>query len=290
MAQSSYQDKFDEEKNDGNDPSDRYDKPPCCTKTKLLLIVFLLISLGGAAGTVYAIVGLDNNTSAINTGERGGVGGGTSVPVASPTAAPVKSPTAAPVADPAVVCNLRAVLKFTFDTADAAEYYGYHSDYMEVAKAGDDYYPCSNYYQDELPAWCTYENSSPEGDSAYVSHVDDTYEDLNLVNTETIEISGFAGDSYEIRVSHYFYQNDYYANSAGWDDHMLAAVLQVTNMSTAQEQLSSGGWSHPVDLWTPTHIKDDEGKDMMNPDYEGKFKVTVDCDDACVCAASYVLV
>lgn len=213
-------------------------------------------------------------------------------PVKSPTTAPVKSPTAAPVAatiDLAVVCNLRAVLKFTFDTADAAAYYGYHSDYMEITKVGDDDSLCSNYYQDQLPAWCTYENSSPDGDSAFVSNVDDAYDELDFITTETIEISGFAGESYDISVFHYFFKNDYYANSLGWDDHMLAAVLKVKNMSTDQKQLSADGWSHPVDLWTPTHIKDAGGQDMENPDYQGKFKVTVDCDDACDCAATYVL-
>jgi hypothetical protein len=81
MGRSRYQEsKIEEEENDGYDTRDRYDKPPVCTKMKLLVCIFLLVTLGGAAGIVYAIFGLEtikswfglDNASTLNTGGGGG--------------------------------------------------------------------------------------------------------------------------------------------------------------------------------------------------------------------------
>ena len=76
-------------------------------------------------------------------------------PVAAPVEAPVTVPVAAPVAAPTVECILEANLAFPFNTADEAPYYGYHADYMEVTKEGDDVNECSWTNSEILPLWCT---------------------------------------------------------------------------------------------------------------------------------------
>ena len=187
-------------------------------------------------------------------------------------------------------CTLRALLKFDFDTPDEFEdKNGYHADYMEVVKEDDPNAVCSSDYDAaDLPSWCTYENSSPDGDSAYVANLDDNYYDdaEQTVTSETIMISNAAGKTFEVYVSHWFFSKDYYANFKGWDDHMMAAVLKIKNMSSKdQNQLNSDGWSHPVDLWTPTHVDGEK-----NEDYQGNFKVTVSCDDTCFCSSAFELV
>jgi len=183
-------------------------------------------------------------------------------------------------------CTLRALLKFDFDSPNDAAYYGYHADYMEVTMDEDETEICSSDNQNDLPAWCTYENSSPDGDSAYVANVDDWF-DADELTTEKIKIFNAAGRTVEVYVSHWFFGKDYYPHWEEWDDHMLAAVLKIKNMSSGtQNQLNSEGWSHPVDMNTPTH--DSNGD--INKDYQGNFKVTVTCDDSCFCDASFELV
>lgn len=50
-------------------------------------------------------------------------------------------------------------------------------DYMEVIEADNFDDSCSHYTQVNSPSWCTYENSNPEGDSAFVTNMDDYYYD-----------------------------------------------------------------------------------------------------------------
>jgi hypothetical protein len=163
---------------------------------------------------------------------------------------------------------------------------------MEVVEAGNYDDICSADTQDNPPSWCIYENSNPEGDSAYVANFDDNYYDDGdeSLDTETITISDAAEKSYEVYVSHWFYGKDYYPDWSGWQDHMLAATLRIRNMSHAtQNQLKSGGWSHPTDISISTHIKNADGKWIRNPDYQGDFKVNVSCDSQCLCSAVYEL-
>jgi len=187
-----------------------------------------------------------------------------------------------------VECTLRAKLKFDFNEPNDAGTKGYHADYMEVYRDGDGASFCSNGQQNNLPSWCTYKNSDPDGDSAYVANADDEYYEEDELTSETVMILSAAGRTIDVYVSHWFNGKDYYPDEEGWeDDHMLAAVLKIRNMSHGeQKQLSSDGWSHPVDQDTPTH--DSNGN--QNKDYQGNFKVTVTCDDACYCGAEYMLV
>ena len=160
---------------------------------------------------------------------------------------------------------------------------------MEVVREDDPDAVCSSdFYADVIPSWCNYENSSPGGDSAYIANLDDNYYDdaEETITSETIMISNAAGKTFEVRVSRWFFDKDYYPNLEGWDDHMMAALLKIKNMSSKdQNQLNKDGWSHPVDEWTPTHVDGEE-----NPDYQGNFKVTVTCDDTCFCLSAFELV
>jgi hypothetical protein len=161
---------------------------------------------------------------------------------------------------------------------------------MEVVEAGKYDDVCSYDTKNTPPAWCKYENSNPEGDSAFVANFDDYYYDdgIETVDSETIHVSGAAGKTFEFYVSHWFFGKDYYADLPTWNDFMMAATLRIRNMShETQKQLGSGGWSHPTDISTPTHIRNESGKYVRNPEYQGDFKVDVSCDDQCFCTAVY---
>ncbi len=205
-------------------------------------------------------------------------------PVEPPVAAPVEAPVAKPVVEE---CNLVATLGYPIDSPDDAPYYGYHADYMEVTKVGDDENECSWTNAENLPHWCTYKNSG-KGDSAYIANIDDEYDDKwEDLWTETIKIKKASGNSYKFEVTHWFLDEDYYKHNAKWKDHLMAAVLKIENKSHAsQGSLKKSGWTHPVDEDVPTHIKKD-GKWVPNPKYKGKFEVTVSCNNNCYCQSSY---
>lgn len=215
----------------------------------------------------------------------------TKAPTVSATNAPTKSPTGSPTASPVAAagtteCTLRATLDFDFgDEPNDAPYYGYHADYMAVTQQGVSG-RCSYNNKNNLPSWCTYENSSSDGDSAYVANFDDDYydDDINeMVTKEKIFVTGAAGSTFEFKVRHWFYGKDYYPDE--WFDHMMAATLRIRNKSNPdQKDLNEDGWSHPVDMNTPTHKNG-----AQNPDYKGDFVVTVSCSDSCFCSASYLL-
>ena len=224
------------------------------------------------------------------------------LPPVAPTEPPV-APTLPPVATTQPVeCSLEVVLKYPFNDPDEANYYGYSTEYMVITETGidddiDDYYRyvCSGsesiYYPDSLPDWCEYENSSEEEnvDGASIHNHDDYYYDyLDLLTQETITLSSAAGMSFDINVNKWFYDQDYYANYAGWEDHMLAAVLTVKNLSHgSQTDLNPDGWSKKVDMDTPTHIENTDGTWTVNEDHDDNFKVVVSCDDACLCEGTY---
>eukprot|EP01083_Nonionella_stella_P232271 819575_1 len=133
---------------------------------------------------------------------------------------------------------------------------------MEVTKVGDaEGYICSAFYSDDLPSWCTYQNSDPNGDSAYIANADDAYYDEDVLTSETIEIFNAEGSTFNFDVSHYFFYKDYYPDEPGWQDHVMATVLKINNESHAtQNELNTDGWSHPTDINTPTHIKQPDGE------------------------------
>ena len=92
-------------------------------------------------------------------------------------------------------------------------------------------------------------------------------------------------------MEHYFFKKDYYSDLDTWNDHMMAPVLKIKNLSNSdQGLLKKKGWKRPVDIDTPTHIQLDNGDWMINPDFQDKFVVTVTCDADCLCSWSYSLV
>ena len=97
-------------------------------------------------------------------------------------------------------CTLKAKLGFPYDDPDEAEFYGYHADMLDVTEAGDDWFVCSWYYTNGLPDWCAYENSDPNGDSAYVVNLDDEWNDWEELTEETIKVFNAAGRSFVFKV------------------------------------------------------------------------------------------
>lgn len=95
---------------------------------------------------------------------------------------------------------MKAKLGFPYDDPAEAGYYGYHADMLDVTEVGDDWYVCSWYYTRSLPDWCTYENSDPKGDSAYVVNLDDYYMDMETITEETIKVFNAASRSFVFKV------------------------------------------------------------------------------------------
>lgn len=219
----------------------------------------------------------------------------TKPPTNLPTKSPTKSPTGAPVAIPAVPateCELRAILKYPWGTnPDDAPYYGYVSEYLEVREAGDDWWVCSGYYRTDLPDWCAYSNTSPDptAEGANLENYEDYYDPNapDMQTSETVIISGAAARVFNFDVLHWFWANDYYADYETWNDHMIASVLKIKNLSNSNQNFLSDGWSHPVDINTKTHIQDANGSFSVNPAYKGDIRVVVWCDDNCFCNYSY---
>jgi len=187
-------------------------------------------------------------------------------------------------------CTLKAKLGFPYDDPDGAEFYGYHADMLDVTEAGDDWFVCSWYYTDGLPDWCTYENSDPNGDSAYVVNFDDEWKDWEELTEETIKVFNAAGRSFVFKVEHYYFAENYYENYDNFEDHMNAATLWI-DVTTGKNKgsLKKKGWQHPTSIDISTHIQKTNGNWKVNPDYEGIFTVTVDCNKNCKCTATYEL-
>lgn len=195
---------------------------------------------------------------------------------------------------PAKTCSLTATLAFPWgENYNDAPFFGYHADYLEVTMENDiDDWMCSWTWSDQLPSWCTYANSHPDGDSAYVANVDDYYADVEeeISTSETVVLTATAGKTYDFAVTHYFFDQDYYTDYDTWKDHMMVAVLKIKNESNEEQgMLKNKGWSHPAELGTSTHLRKLNGGWKVNPDYQGKFKVEVTCDDDCKCTSEYSL-
>lgn len=66
---------------------------------------------------------------------------------------------------------------------------------------------------------------------------------------------------------------------------MFAPDLVIKNKVKDVFVGSEEGWSHPVDIDVTTHTVDKKGNHAPNPEYEGRFSVSVSCDENCDCVA-----
>jgi len=239
---------------------------PTTSVTTLVPTAAPTTSVTTLAPTAAAVIGLP--ASAVES---------TSEPTAKPTPAPV-------------VCELEVKLGYPFDDPDEALYYGYHASMLSVVKDGDDWYECSYYYPDDLPDWCTYGNTNPEGDSTFLSNWDDNvyYDDVETIDEELVHIFDAAGETFIFTVEHYYFEKDYYPNDNDFNDHMNTPTLTIENLN-GDSSWSNDGWTKDVEKDVSTHIKVNN-KWVENPDYNGSFAVTVSCNSDCSCDATYELI
>ena len=250
------------------------------------------------APTASAVIGLPASTVESTSAPTAKP---TAAPTAKPTPAPTAKPTPAPTAKPTpaptaklapapVVCELDVKLGYPFDDPDEALYYGYQASMLSVVKEGDDWYECSYYYPDDLPDWCTYGNTNPEGDSTFLSNWDDNvyFDDVETIDEELVHIFDAAGETFIFTVEHYYFAKDYYPNDNDFNDHMNTPTLTIENLN-GDSSWSDDGWTKDVEKDVSTHIKVNN-KWVENPDYNGSFAVTVSCNSDCSCDATYELI
>jgi hypothetical protein len=185
---------------------------------------------------------------------------------------------------------LEAKLGYPHDDPNDAPYYGYHADYLTITRnggleIGDVCFGEEGYYNDS--GWCKYRNTEGKGsDIAYIGNVDADFDDVWTKIADVVAIQIFTlnvahSNTMEFTVSHWYWEEDYYTNYETWSDHMMAAMLTIDNLATGEALHPGDGWSHPVDKNVTTHTPDSES----NPDYQGKFSVSVTCDELCSCSA-----
>ena len=202
----------------------------------------------------------------------------------APTPKPTPEPTPAPT--PSVTCSVKATLAYPFDDPDSAAYYGYQSEWMEVYDA-DNYeeicagWPLIGNPSQAVPGWCAYTHSD-NGEGTSIVNYDDYYDEGELLTSETIQLTLTPGASYEIWVQKYFYDKNYYPDV--YDDHMLAADLNLQNLSS-DSQNDMGTWSRPVDMDVDTHLENGD----INPEHIPAFIVSLSCNNDCNCETSYDL-
>lgn len=209
---------------------------------------------------------------------------GTKAPI-TPTRAPSPSPTEK------VKCNLKATLSFPFDRVNDAPYYGGHADWLEISKKNyRNEYICSSYYasKNDIPGWCEYKNSDPDGDSAFVENLEDYYytqsflKEYEALTSETFRIKDAADHVTIIEGYHWLFDEDYYSDLPDWQDHMMVPQLEVRNMSNDKQDLIGKKLQHPAKKDISTHIKKN-GKWSGNPNYKGNISVEIHCNKFCRC-------
>jgi len=139
-------------------------------------------------------------------------------------------------------------------------YYGYHNDYVEVIKSGEEH-PCG--YEQKTTAWgCTH-----AGDAL----INNFYGYETIVKNETVNIVDVNDGTFHFYLKHYFENNlgKYYE----YDSEMTADLI----INIAGETF--GPFSHVPNYYVDTH--DENG--YVNPEYIGDTVVMVTCDDNCNC-------
>jgi len=193
---------------------------------------------------------------------------------------PTDSPTRSPVTPVTIQqCKLKIVHAHNFTEVNNAPYYGGHVDWLEIQKGKDIETKCTSDYYEENPFWCKYKNSRSTGMGAQVENLEDYY------YTETFNITNAAHDLTVINSYHWFFEEDYYAGQASWNDHMMAPIVKVYKLSNNSWDVigKETGYSHPVSREIPSHTKDNNGNFKPNKDYEGNMRIVIKCTNECVC-------
>jgi len=206
----------------------------------------------------------------------------TRAPVA-PTPAPVTPPTNTPVKQQGSTCELQVVHAHPITKVDNAPYYGEHADLLEISRTAGSW--CS-YYSDL--DWCTYTNSEGENYyGAWVNNLEKYYLDAYLLehqqlSTETFKVQHAAEQMTIINSYHLFGNEEYYPNYDTWQDHMMAPVVKIYNLSNDAQTLV-GSYQHPTDTEIPDLKKDLDGLWSANELYEGNMKIVISCSKFCWC-------
>ena len=192
-------------------------------------------------------------------------------------------------------CTLEAKLAYPYNDPDLASYKGYHASWLLVYRSTNhnetDY--CDGEHHENI-SWCAYFNTGgPTIDTAYIGNVDDYYTDWaaeeDLLYDEIFKIEHSANSTFEMIVSHWFFETDYYTYYDEWTDHMFAPILTVKNKGLNASVLDNDDgrreWTHPVDVDVKTHIQNGDQYEK-NPDYQGDFSIAITCTEACECIAS----
>jgi len=176
-------------------------------------------------------------------------------PSTSPTSTATNSPTAPTLSK---TCRLGAILSFPY-VVSSVEYYGYHNDFLTIAKDGNDS-GCSYYYP-ETDWGCTH---AGDAQIYYFTGVE------NSITNETVIITDVSDDTFYFYVDHSFHDYETYYEG----DSALAASLFITI-----ENNTYGPFSHDPNDGVDTH----NDQNWINPEYKGSTLVTVTCNDACNC-------
>lgn len=135
-----------------------------------------------------------------------------------------------------------------------------------------------------MPEWCNYTNTggNPENVTSFYKQ---TYYDNEQLNEEIFDIIDSAGETYTMCASHAYFETDYYHDDDyyyDWNkDHMMAPTLSLKKNGI----FFGDTYQHPTDVDTRTHIRQSKNVFEINPDYEGKFCITVECSSSCDCVA-----
>ncbi|GFH56987.1 predicted protein [Chaetoceros tenuissimus] len=157
-------------------------------------------------------------------------------------------------------CSLQAEFRYE-DVSDN----GYHRDDVSATMANQ-FEVCDQSTLGETSWGCTH-----LGNAAVWNPQNTDYYNYN--HGETVDVTNAYGSTIYLDVVHHFSDLEKYYDR----DHRIQGALFVSvNGQTL------GEYSHPKNGQIDTHLNDGS----INPDYKGKFRVTVTCDDSCVCDVS----
>ena len=156
-------------------------------------------------------------------------------------------------------CALHAEFKYPVNP----ELYGYHRDDVSVTKVDSDEV-CDKEISGETSWGCSH-----TGNAAIWTPENPDYYNYN--HHESVDISSMYGETVVLNVQHQFDKIETYYDL----DHQIQGKLYLYINGNQQV----GAFTQPKNKNRDTHLRDG----IVNPEYKGKFSVTVSCDDNCSC-------